>query len=71
MCLTVPTEQSANNFRSTVEESLGFESEDLRLMFEGKNMEGDVTLEQMGITEASTVEAVLSLKGGKKKKKRK
>ena len=34
-------------------------------------MEGDVTLEQMGITEASTVEAVLSLKGGKKKKKRK
>ena len=43
----------------------------MRLIFEGHNLENDNTLEDAGISDLSTIELVLSLKGGKKKKKRK
>ena len=64
--------QTVSQLRSNVEETLGFESDDLRLIFEGKNLENESsTQEEFGVIKDSTIEAVLSLKGGKKKKKRK
>ena len=71
LLFSVEAEQSVRNFKSNIQEELGCLSDDLRLIFEGKNLNGENTLEEFGVREASTIEAVLSLKGGKKKKKRK
>ena len=49
------------------------ESQEVRLLHAGKQLDEDCTLAEYGIQQESTVEAVLSLcggKGGKKKKKR-
>ena len=72
LLFNVEGEQSVSTLKESLLEELGCPKvELLRLVFEGKDLQNDSTLEQVGVSEASTIEAVLSLKGGKKKKKRK
>ena len=63
--------QRVSGLRAQIEEKLGFECEEMRLMFAGKTLQAESTLEEFGVMQDSTIDAVLSLKGGKKKKKRK
>ena len=43
----------------------------MNLIYEGKTLDNDNTLEECGVDNLSTIHLVLSLAGGKKKKKRK
>ncbi len=71
LLFSVEAQQSVGTLKNSLQQELGCPSEDLRLIFEGKNLKNDSTLEEFGVKEDSTIEAMLSLKGGKKKKKRK
>ena len=71
LAFDVAPEQSINSLKQKIQEQEGIASELISLIYEGKNLENENTIDSTDLGNLSTVHMVLALKGGKKKKKRK